>query len=266
MFSKWQLAQKYLRYYLTSSNGKGHGIHSPFVFHFITKILNDTSFYPEYEKVENLRSRLLADKTELTIEDFGAGSVVNKTNKRTVAAIAKNAAKPKKYGQLLFRMAKNYKSQYAIELGTSLGLTTSYLSLGINDTGYVSTVEGAKSVANVARYNFKSLDLKNITLYNEPFEDCISELQEAYPHIDLLFVDGNHRKEPTIEYFNNFLGYMSKDGMMIFDDIHWSQEMEQAWVTIKAHPAVRCTIDLFFIGIVFFREEFMEKQHFNIRF
>ena len=92
MFSKWQLAQKYLRYYLTSSNGKGHGIHSPFVFHFITKILNDTSFYPEYEKVENLRSRLLADKTELTIEDFGAGSVVNKTNKRTVAAIAKNAA------------------------------------------------------------------------------------------------------------------------------------------------------------------------------
>ena len=110
--------------------------------------MNDTSFYPEYEKVENLRSRLLADKTELTIEDFGAGSVVNKTNKRTVAAIAKNAAKPKKYGQLLFRMAKNYKSQYAIELGTSLGLTTSYLSLGINDTGYVSTVEGAKSVAN----------------------------------------------------------------------------------------------------------------------
>ena len=181
-------------------------------------------------------------------------------------AIAKNAAKPKKYGQLLFRMAKNYKSQYAIELGTSLGLTTSYLSLGINDTGYVSTVEGAKSVANVARYNFKSLDLKNITLYNEPFGDCISELQEAYPHIDLLFVDGNHRKEPTIKYFNDFLGYMSKDGMMIFDDIHWSKEMEQAWETIKAHPAVRCTINLFFIGIVFFREEFMEKQHFNIRF
>jgi len=266
MFSKWQLAQKYLRYYLTSSNGKGHAIHSPFVFHFITKILNDKSPYPEYKKVENLRIKLLTDKTELIIEDFGAGSAVNKTNKRTVAEIARNSAKPKKFGQLLFRIAKYYKFQYVIELGTSLGLTTSYLSFGIKDTGYISTVEGAKSVANVATYNFKSLDLKNITLYNEPFQNCISELQEAYPWVDLLFVDGNHRKEPTIEYFNNFLGYMSKDGMMIFDDIHWSQEMEQAWVTIKAHPAVRCTIDLFFVGIVFFREEFREKQHFNIRF
>jgi len=42
--------------------------------------------------------------------------------------------------------------------------------------------------------------------------------------------------------------------------------MEQAWETIKSNEAVRCTIDLFFIGIVFFKKEIKEKQHFVIRF
>ena len=38
--------------------------------------------------------------------------------------------------------------------------------------------------------------------------------------------------------------------------------MEAAWETIKKDAAVTCSIDLFFIGIVFFRKEFKEKQAF----
>ena len=110
MYNHFQLATKYLQYYLAASNGKGHGMHSPFIFHFITQVLNDKQQYSEYDTVENLRSELLKDKTVLTIEDFGAGSSINKTNERTVASIAKNAAKPKKFGQLLFRMVKLFVS------------------------------------------------------------------------------------------------------------------------------------------------------------
>ena len=80
MYSKWQLAAKYPKYILTASNGKGHGTHSPFLFHIITKLLNDKKQYPAYGEIENLRNRLLQDKTVLTIEDFGAGSSVNKTS------------------------------------------------------------------------------------------------------------------------------------------------------------------------------------------
>src|SRR6186713_392696 len=98
MYSSFQLALKYLGYYLTASNGKGHGIHSPFVFEFITKVLNDKEIYPAYRRVEGLREKLLLDNTVLTVEDFGAGSSVSKSNQRTIASIAKNAAKPKKIG------------------------------------------------------------------------------------------------------------------------------------------------------------------------
>ena len=82
MYSKGQLLLKYLQYYFAASNGKGHGMHSPFVFEFITKILNDKNDYPEFEKVESLRRQLLNDNVNLEVEDFGAGSVVDKKSKR----------------------------------------------------------------------------------------------------------------------------------------------------------------------------------------
>jgi predicted O-methyltransferase YrrM len=265
MFTKWQLLQRYLHYYFTASNGKGHGTHSPFVFHFIKELLNDRRNYPEYQKVEALRKQLLADPSLLQIEDMGAGSVTTKTNTRSIASIAKNAAKPKKYGQLLFRMVKQYRPATIIELGTSLGITTTYLSLA-DPSANVITMEGAKEVAATARKNFAQLGLQNITVKEGNFDDTLPAVINSVPGIDLAFVDGNHRQEPTERYFHQLLGKIHPDSILIFDDIHWSREMEAAWNTIQSHPAVRCSIDLFFIGIVFFRKEFTEKQEFAIRF
>jgi predicted O-methyltransferase YrrM len=265
MYSKFQLGQKYLHYYLTSSNGKGHGIHSPFIFHFITKILNDKHHYPEYNAVENLRQRLLKDQTLLTIEDFGAGSSINKSARRSVASIAKNVAKTKKYGQLLFRMVKGYKPKTILELGTSLGITTSYLAMANRDAEII-TMEGANEVAGYAENNLRLLNLLNVKLIHGNFDNILSSSIDQLPSVNLAFIDGNHRREPTERYFRQLIAKANSDSIFIFDDIHWSKEMEQAWETIKSHETVRCSIDLFFIGIVFFRQEFKEKQHFVIRF
>ena len=265
MYSRFQLGIKYLKYYLTASNGKGHGTHSPFIFHFITKILNDTNKYPEYDMVENLRSDLLNEKAIVTIEDFGAGSSVNKTNTRTIAAIAKNSAKPKKFGQLLFRMIKAYQPETILELGTSLGITTCYLSLA-KPTAKLITMEGATEVAAIAYRNFKKVNAKNIELVTGNFDHTLSTTLGQQTTINFAFIDGNHRQQPTENYFHQLLGKIKNNSILIFDDIHWSEEMEAAWETIKQHPSVRCTVDLFFIGIVFFRSEFHEKEHFTIRF
>lgn len=270
MYSSWQLAKKYCRYYFTASNGKGHGIHSPFIFHFITNVLNDTKHYKEYETVEGLRKQLLNDNTVLNIRDFGAGSSIAKTNQRTIASIAKNAAKPKKFGQLLFRMVKAYQPENIIELGTSLGITTSYLLLAKPDARLL-TMEGAPEVANAARTNFDNLKLQNYSLIEGNFDDTLTRAIEILgsvegSSVDLAFIDGNHRQQPTENYFHQLLSKINDNSILVFDDIHWSAAMEAAWNTIKTHPSVRCSVDLFFIGIVFFRPEFHEKQHFTIRF
>lgn len=240
-------------------------MHSPFVFEFITKVMNDKTVYPSYEKVEAVRKQLASDNAVLNVEDFGAGSGVSKSKQRTVSSIAKHAVKSKKFGQLLFRMVKYYHPLTILELGTSLGITTSYLSFA-NPQAQVITMEGSKEIAAVARRNFSALELQNIELIQGNFDDTLSSLISRLSSVDFAFVDGNHRREPTERYFHHLLTKATNNSIFIFDDVHWSTGMEEAWDAIKNNAAVTCSIDLFFLGIVFFRQEFKEKQHFSIRF
>ena len=265
MYSKFQLATKYIKYLLTASNGKGHGVHSPFVFDFIKQVLNDDRQYYAYEQIEQLRGQLKTDSRMLTIRDFGAGSRVNQQKQRTVASIGRSALKPKKFGQLLFRIVEQYKPSTILELGTSLGITTAYLA-SASSASNVITLEGAPEVAAVARNNFKKLQLQNIQLTEGNFDETLETVLQNIDRADLAFIDGNHRLQPTLAYFQQLLPKTHEYSILIFDDIHWSAEMEQAWETIQAHDAVRLTIDLFFIGLVFFRSENKAKQHFSIRF
>ena len=265
MYSSFQLTLKYFNYYLSATNGKGHGIHSPFVFDFIIKVLNDRTKYDEYSRVEKLRKKLLGDRTMLSIEDQGAGSSSSVSKKRSVSSIARHAVKSKKYAQLLYRIVKYYQPASVIELGTSLGVTASYLSLARPDRR-VLTLEGAAEVADIARKNFQILHLQNIKLIEGNFDYTLPSVLYHLPSVDLAFVDGNHRREPTENYFHWLLEKATDNSIFIFDDIHWSKGMEEAWASIKKHPAVQCSLDLFFIGIIFFRQEFREKQHFKIRF
>ena len=265
MYSALQLAVKYFNYWITALNGKGHGMHSPFVFDFITRVLNDKNDHPAYQRVEGLRRQMLQDSRLFVIEDFGVGGRFLKKHERTINSIARNAAKSKKYGQLLFRMIKHYQPATILELGTSLGITTSYLSLAKPDARLM-TMEGAREIAGVARQNFGRLEISNIEIIEGNFDSTLSSLITHLSSVDFAFIDGNHRQEPTERYFKELLNKTTNDSILVFDDIHWSKEMEGAWETIKNHASVTCSIDLFFIGIVLFRKEFKEKQHFVIKF
>jgi len=264
-FRGHQLAKKYLRYYFTASNGKGHGVHSPFVFDFIIKVLQDKNEYDCYEQIEAIRKHLLDDAQVIHVDDFGAGSTVMKVNERKVKDIARSSLKPKKFAQLLFKMVHYYKPAVVVELGTCLGVTTAYLASG-NPEAKIYTCEGAPTIASIAQNNFSQLGLKNTELVQGNFDTTLPELLSKLNKIDFAFVDGNHRKEPTLNYFHQLLNHSTNSTILIFDDIHWSEEMEAAWLEIQQHPSVTLTIDLFFIGIVCMNNDIKVKQHFSIRY
>ncbi len=265
MYGKLQLAFKYLQYWLTSSNGRGHGIHSPFVFHFTKDVLNDNRSFYCFETIEALREELRQNQTMLTIEDFGAGSNFTKFKQRSVSSIAASALKTKKFSQLLFRMVNYYQPKTILELGTSLGITTSYLACAKSDANVI-TMEGSHAIASVAKQNFEQLGIQNIQLIEGNFDVTLPPITSGLSSLDFAFVDGNHRKEPTLAYFQQLLQKQNEHSIFVFDDIHWSEGMEEAWNEIKSHAAVTVTIDLFFIGLIFFRKENKAKQHFVIRF
>jgi predicted O-methyltransferase YrrM len=199
------------------------------------------------------------------VEDLGAGSGIDRSHERRVGDIARHAAKPAKYGRLLHRITSHYGCRQVLELGTSLGITTSYLATapGVEK---VVTLEGVPEILQIAKGNFQRLGLSYVHAVVGNFDDTLSGVLSEHGPFDLVFFDGNHRKEPTLRYFEQCLAKARETDIFVFDDIHWSREMEEAWEAIRSHDRVACTIDLFFVGIVFFRSEFRERQSFTIRY
>ncbi|HXB32356.1 MAG TPA: class I SAM-dependent methyltransferase, partial [Puia sp.] len=132
--------------------------------------------------------------------------------------------------------------------------------------GRVWTIEGSAAVAERAVGHLAELGLEGVEVVTGNFDVVLAPLLGRTGPVDLAFVDGNHRCEPTLRYFDILMRHSGVSSMLIFDDIHWSAEMERAWAEIKADPRVMMTIDLFFLGLVVRRDEFKVKQDFTIRF
>lgn len=255
----WYLLSEYIKFLFKSTNQ--HGVHSPFVFQLVTKCFYDKKNTSRYEHFNNFRRHLFNNHNAITVTDFGAGSKVFKSNRRTISKIAKNAGIPLKRAQLLFRLVQYTKSHDILELGTSIGMATSAMAYA-NPKAHITTIEGCPETAKVANIQFKKFNLNNIHLEVGRFDDVLPKLKnQTY---DIIYIDGNHQKEATLMYFNTLSKSVHNDSIVIIDDIHWSKEMTEAWQQIKELPKVTITIDTFFWGMVFFRKE-QAKEHFIIR-
>ena len=241
-----------------------HGVHSPFVYKLIDEVIYDFKDKPEYKSIEELRKNLLQDHRNVTITDLGAGSHLNNQKVKAVKELAKNALKSPRLAKLLFRLVQYTQPKTLIELGTCLGVTTAYLAKA-DEKLKVLTLEGCPQTAAVAQENFNQLGLRNVKLHVGNFDDNFPELLKSQEQLDFVFVDGNHRKDATLNYFNWCLPKVHENSLLIFDDIYWSQGMKEAWAEIKAHPQVSVTVDLFWIGLVFFKKG-IAKEDFKVKF
>ena len=259
---KFQFIKDFILHRITSKTR--HGVHSPFVYKLIDEVIYDLKSKDEYKNIEDLRKKLILDDRIITITDLGAGSHMNNNKQKAVSQIAENALKPRRLAQLIYRLAKIMQPANIIELGTCLGITTAYLAKAVPDA-HVITMEGCPETAKVAQDNFKALSLGNIHLEVGNFDDNFPKVITQFPKLDFVFIDGNHRKEATLNYFNWSLPKVHENSLLIFDDIYWSKGMKEAWEEIKNHPDVTCTVDLFWIGLVFFRKG-QAKEHFKVKF
>lgn len=240
-----------------------YDVHSPFLYAFIEEVLRNKGNYYAYDAIEPQRKKLLKDEREIHIKDLGAGSKAIKGDSRKVKDIAKHVLMPPRQARLIFRIAQKFKPATTLELGTSLGITTLYLAAA-NTKGKVITVEGSESIYNIAKEQFDQLHQNNIQAVLASFDEFLPGFLSDNPCPDLIVVDGNHKKEPTLRYFNLLASKVNKNTILIFDDIHWSEEMEQAWQHIIGDKRVTLSIDLFFTGIVFFRDE-LQKEHYILK-
>lgn len=256
----WFKIKSYLFFLLKSTNE--HGVHSPFVFNLITGCLYKKTNTSKTTSFKLFSEKLKSNFNVIEVKDFGKGSKVFKSNFRKIVDIAKVAGISSKKALLLIRLVEYFNFQHILEIGTSVGLGTAAMHIG-NPNSKIITLEGCKNTASVASEMFTSFHFKNI-------EQKIGNFSETLPQVtnqnkfDFVYFDGDHQKEATLNYFNKCLKTIHNNSVFIFDDIYWSEEMQETWNEIKQHPKVTVTINMYFWGMVFFRLE-QAKQHFTIR-
>jgi len=257
-----QLLFRYLKYRWHAKSR--HDIHSPFLYAFVDEVLGDDRSFYAFREITALRQKLLVDETPIPVRDLGAGSQKEAGIKRKISTIARHAAISRKHGELLFRIVHYYQQPNILEMGTSFALRTAYLALA-RKKARVITLEGCPNCAAKAQAHFETLEADNIRLLLGPFDETLPRALHELPRLDLAYFDGNHRKAPTLRYFRQCLKKAHPGTIFIFDDIHWSQEMEAAWAEICLHEKVTISLDLFRWGIVFFKNG-IARQHQVLRF
>ncbi|MGD0342167.1 MAG: class I SAM-dependent methyltransferase [Bacteroidales bacterium] len=254
----------YLNYVLFSRHRKGHKIHSPFIFDLISRVFRNKTGNDVVLKIENQRRKCLSSERTIRVVDLGAGSVKMKGNLRKVSDIAKHSAVPKKYGVLLSALAAEFGKPEVIELGTSLGISTMYLASGC-PASVVYTVEACPEKSRIAMENFGNAGFENIRLLNGSFDNIIPELKRQSVRPGIIFIDGDHRGEYLLRYFDQLAEISNGSTVIVLDDIHYSREMENAWDRIKQDKNVTVTVDLYRMGLVFFRGG-MSRSDYVIRY
>jgi predicted O-methyltransferase YrrM len=254
---------RYIFYKLFAPHRKGFGVHSPFVFHLVTKVFGQRDD-ENLREILAWRKGILQNPGKLETSDIGAGSKIHGRQTRSIKQIARKSSIRHKYGRILYALVKEYKPSTIIELGTGIGISTAYLAKACAGSGVVS-IEGDKGKVNFAAKSLELMELRNVTLLNGFFKDLLPELLTKATHPVLIFVDGDHSYNSTLAYYEEILKSLNPETIVVFDDIRWSDDMEKAWDEIKKNKATVISIDLFFMGIVFFRGG-ITKQDFVINF
>jgi predicted O-methyltransferase YrrM len=261
MRNRFILLFRFIRFYLSAKTK--YKVHSPFVFHLFEQVFDDQRNFYAFGEIEWLRSQLKSNPKKIKVTDLGAGSLIDNNQERSISAIASSALSGPWQSQVLFKLINRFQPETMLELGTSLGLSALYQSAARQNAKMI-TLEGCPQIAAIAKIHFDQFSRNNIEIRVGAFRQTLDGALQDLRKLDYAFIDGHHQMEPTLNYFEKCLLYSHENTLLVFDDIHWSKEMEAAWEEIKNHPKVNLTIDLFYMGLVFFRKEQKEKEHFRI--
>lgn len=249
------MLKHFLSYYWRAKTLRS--VKNPFIRQLISEVVEDDRYYYIFDDLAFLKAKLLQQTQSIDVLDLGAGSRKKQGKQRRICDIAKQAVSPDWQGKLLYRLLKHLPAENRLEIGTSLGITTMYQYFAHPKGSFIS-LEGSPEIARLARQHFEQLGASRIQLMEGNFDETLEQALKKLGRLDYAFIDGNHRKEATLAYFEACLPYLHEGSYLVFDDIYWSNGMAQAWKNIRQHPKVRLSIDLFWCGIVFFQPQ--EKQ------
>jgi predicted O-methyltransferase YrrM len=212
----------------------------------ITSSTSNLAYENELKVFRNIAKR---QNRKIQVKDFGAGSK-KMGFERSIQSIYKNSRSSLKYQRILFKLVKEFQCDSVLEMGTSLGFTTVYLSNAVK-TGKVTTIEACQETANEAKSLFQEMKLENVVLVNSTFSDFFEKNPEQT--FDFVFVDGHHDGKALLEYMEILLKRCKSGCIFVLDDIRWSGSMYDAWKELIQKSEFDFHFDLFRMGILVYK-------------
>lgn len=261
----------YLQQYLFR---RPFGVHSPFLYQFSGQCLYNDQHQPVFDTLERLRRELKADERSIQVTDYGKGLRFGPQRskgsnqpllyQRPVRNIARRSLQEPDVCRLFFRMVQYFRPATILELGTSLGLTTSYLALA-HSQARVITLEGCPQTAVLARDNLQKVGAENVEVVTGDFRKNLPGVLQRIPAPDMVYIDGDHSYEGVLANFSTISPFLHEKSVVIVDDIRWSKGMKAAWKHLAAEPRTTLTLDIGKAGILFF-DPALSKQQVHIGF
>jgi len=263
MIQRIRFTLKFISYLILSKHKKGHGIHSPFLYNLISKVFNNSDYDENLNRVFIIYNRFRKSKQLIEFEDFGAGSKYSGNTKSLLRDIIRNSSVNQKYGKLLYKLNRYFKCKYILELGSSVGISSAFIAQA-NKNAHFTSIEGSRNKLTIAKQIAQELN-QNTKFIEGNIDHKLDEVLQEFEKIDFVYFDGNHTNKSTLSYFNSCLPKVHNNSVFVFDDIHWSKEMEEAWEEIKHNKKVKLSVDLYRMGLIFFKKE-LSKEHYVIKF
>ena len=253
----WYQIRSFFKFYWKSITK--FNVQSPFLYDFVTNVLDTEKEYYRFQEIENQRKILKSSSKIIQVTDFGAGSKSLDKDSRKISQIAHTSLSGETKCRLLFNLALHYNIKNMLELGTSLGISSAYLGIS-NTKSRIITLEGDPEIASLAKEVHQNLILRNIDIKIGPFSSTLSPALKEIQHVDLAFLDGHHAMEPTLAYYEQIKPFCQDNSIIVIDDIYWSEGMQSAWKNLIERPEVTLSIDLYDVGILFFKKELTKKH------
>lgn len=191
---------------------------------------------------------------------MGAGNQSH--HRTTVTQYFKKTAISNKYGYILTRIVEHYNVKQIIETGTGLGMSSCWMALASTNP-HVQSIEGNIELIEYVRKLTSNMSITAIELHHGSVDDLLPTLVKDIREGTLLFLDANHTAAATLRYFNIIIPFVKDDTIIVFDDINYSADMQMAWHTIIKHQRVTLSVNLYRMGVIFFRPE-LSKQEFYL--
>jgi len=248
-------------YVLHTLNAKNrHGLHSPFVYRLVDTVVYDLEPKNVYREIEKLRHGLLNDTRSITLTDPITGAYTSKK----ISLVATETLRISKIDQLLHRLAAFLKPANMLEISACPGITSLYLHYGAPKANFYAWEEYTETF-EIAQDTFKKAAVADINLITGSHDKTLLRLKNALDRLDFVLINSGHEKKQALKYFELCLPAAHEKTLFVVDGIYQNKGMTEAWNKIKAHPKVTVTVDLFWIGLVFFKKG-QAREDFKIKF